>query len=356
MSSAKRAHPIVAILVCFATAGAIVLLLQHTATGDSIRYSVDQTGRLRAFDVRYRDLVTDHHELVRTWKIMYTASNGVRRQAYVLLPKWYSPSRDPRLPLVISPHGRGVEASVNARFWGGLPAYGPFIVVCPEGQGRILRSYSWGWKGQIDDLARMPGLVSKNLPWVKIDSTHVYAVGSSMGGQETLLLVAEHPRLLAGAAALDSATDMIARYDAFAQLPDGQHLQQLAREEIGGTPLSAPAAYAARSPVAWADQIAASGVPLQIWWSTRDRIVNDQWNESGRLFLLLKGLGPRAPVTEYVGQWAHSHEYHAGTQLARAMVALGLIRLRDGVPAPGEVDRTVLAVHRASEWTDRREW
>ena len=57
-----------------------------------------------------------------------------------------------------------------------------------------------------------------------------------MGGQETLLLSALHPHLLAGAAAFDPATDMRRRYYDFASLPDGRMLQQLAREEIGGTP------------------------------------------------------------------------------------------------------------------------
>ena len=38
-----------------------------------------------------------------------------------------------------------------------------------------------------------------------------------MGGQETLLLVARHPHLLAGAAAFDPATDMARRYRDFAR-------------------------------------------------------------------------------------------------------------------------------------------
>ena len=45
---------------------------------------------------------------------------------------------------------------------------------------------------------------------VDVDPHRIYAFGGSMGGQETLLLVALHPRLLAGAAAFDPATDMVA--------------------------------------------------------------------------------------------------------------------------------------------------
>jgi hypothetical protein len=61
----------------------------------------------------------------------------------------------------------------------------------------------------------------------------------------------------------------------------------------------------------------------------------------GRLYQLLKLLGPRAPVTEYVGHWAHSHEFHAGTRLALALVELHLIRLRGAIPPPDHIDRTV---------------
>jgi hypothetical protein len=301
----------------------------------------DPYARLQAFDVYYRDLVADHSDLVRRVAIDYRAWNGETRTAFVVVPRWYGPRDDPPLPLVISPHGRGITALDNLHFWGGLPAFGPFAVVSPEGQGRMLTHYSWGWRGQIDDLARMPAVVARRLPWLRIDRQRIYAAGSSMGGQETLLLVAFHPHLLAGAAALDADTNMAARYYAFRQLRGGLRLQALAREEIGGTPASAPAAYAARSPEHWAWAIARSGVPLHIWWSVRDRIVRDQWAESGMLFRTIRRLHPVAPVTEYVGDWAHSKEFHASARLPLALVDLGLIRLAEHVPTPDRIETSV---------------
>src|SRR5581483_1555405 len=104
----------------------------------------------------------------------------------------------------------------------------------------------------------------------------IYAFGGSMGGQETLLLLARYPHLLAGAAAFDPATDMARRYRDFAALPNGKTLQRLAREEIGGTPAQVPQAYVVRSPDHYARTIAESGVPLQLFWSSRDRIIRDQ--------------------------------------------------------------------------------
>ena len=63
---------------------------------------------LARFHVRYRDLLADNHRLVRIWTIHYLAHNGGRRIAFVLLPRWYGPRHNPAIPLVISPHGRGV--------------------------------------------------------------------------------------------------------------------------------------------------------------------------------------------------------------------------------------------------------
>lgn len=297
---------------------------------------IDERGNLGTFRRSYSDLLGEGPSLVRRLAVPYVASDGSRRTAFLVLPRWYGPTRHPVLPLVISPHGRGVPALANLHFWRSLPAYGPFALVSPEGQGRRLRLYSWGWKGQIDDLARMPDIVTAAVPWLRIDRRRVYAVGSSMGGQETLMLVARHPEQFAGAIALDSATDMAARYRAFPQLRNGKGLQALARTEIGGTPATAAAAYADRSPVAWAPAIARSGVPIQIWWSTRDRIVTNQNDESGRLVRLIKRLHPSATVTEVVGSWQHSHEFHDTALLPLALVRLHLIEL-SAEPPPGIV-------------------
>jgi poly(3-hydroxybutyrate) depolymerase len=243
----------------------------------------------------------------------------------VLLPRWYGPHRDPPVPLVISPHGRGVPARANARLWGNLPALGRFAVVNPEGQGRRLALYSWGDPGEISDLARMPRIVARALPWLHVERRHVYAVGGSMGGQETLLLVARYPRMFAGAAAFDAPTNMAARYEAFRFLPFGIDVQRLARAEVGGTPSRDPHAWAIRSPLDWARRIASSHVPLELWWSRRDRVVVDQARQSGALYRAIKRWNAAAPVVEHVGDWAHSAEFKATRRLPFALAQLGLM-------------------------------
>ncbi len=193
----------------------------------------------------------------------------------------------------------------NARLWGNLPAVGSFAVVSPDGQGRKLQRYSWGAMGQIEDLARMPTIVRRALPWLKIDMSRVYAFGGSMGGQETLLLAARHPELLAGAAAFDSVVDFTRQYHALSRLrcsaacvrawdgQVGQVLQRYVREEVGGSPGTARYAFRLRSPITYARRLATSCVPLELWWSNSDRVVVNQAAQSRRLYRAILARQPR---------------------------------------------------------------
>ena len=274
---------------------------------------------------------------VRTWTIHYKAHNGDDRLAYVVLPAWYGPNANPPLPVVISPHGRNANGLSNTRYFGNLPAKGRFAVISPDGMGRRLGLKSYAFKGQIDDLARMPEVAENALPWLRVDPERVYALGSSMGGQETLMLVARHPDLLAGAAAMDSVTDLSRRYDQLPGVPCdakclkrwgkpyGLVLQAAMREEVGGTPSSSPTRYAARSASDFARTIATSGVPLQIWWSSKDLIVFDQKHQSWALFRELKRLNSCAPVSAYAGRWPHSKEMKASELLPIALADFGLM-------------------------------
>ena len=274
---------------------------------------------------------------VKTLTIHYTAHKGVDRLAYVVLPAWYGPGKHPQLPLVISPHGRGATGRSNARFWGNLPAIGRFVVINPDGMGRQLKNFSYGYSGQIDDLAKMRDVAVRALPWLRIDRSRIYALGSSMGGQETALLVARHPRLLAGAAAMDSVTDLTRRYRQLPSVPcdrrclarwgkpRGVNLQSVMRREVGGRPDQSPSAYASRSALNQARSIAFSGVPLQIWWSSADRIVSDQRHQSGALFREVRKLNRCAPVTAYAGRWQHSTEMRATSLLPIALAGFGLL-------------------------------
>ena len=328
ITSAKR---LIAGLVSLVAAALTV------AAADPVGAQVPAPRAPEAAAMRPWDPELDRPTRTRIWPIRYRAHTGRTRSAYVLLPRWYGPARHPSIPLVISPHGRGTSGLANLRLWGDLPGIGGFAVVNPDGEGNHLGEYSWGAPGQIRDLARMPAVVRRALPWLRIDRRRVYAVGGSMGGQETLLLLARHPRLLAGAAAFDSLVDFGHQYRQFSRLPCnsrcrsmlgeslGSRLQRLARTEVGGDPRDVPSAFAARSPLTFARAIASSCVPLQLWWSRRDRIVVDPARQSGRLLAEIRRRNRSALVEGIEGTWAHSAEMRASTRLPYALARFGLM-------------------------------
>ena len=150
----------------------------------------------------------------KPWTVNYLAWDHVTaRQAIVVLPRAWGPKHHPHpLPLVISPHGRNNFALNNARgYWQNLPAAGPFALVCPDGLARAHSAqtthvdlppnpslFTYGNVGHVHDLARMPQIVEATLPWLELRRDRIYVLGSSMGGQETLLLAARYSKALAG--------------------------------------------------------------------------------------------------------------------------------------------------------------
>jgi hypothetical protein len=82
-----------------------------------------------------------------------------------------------------------------------------------------------------------------------------------------------------------------------------------------------------RNPLFYAREIAFSNVPLEIWWSTKDKIVVDGAKQSGLLYRAIKRLNPRAPVTEVVGTWRHTAEMRTIRRLPLALARIGLLRL-----------------------------
>jgi dipeptidyl aminopeptidase/acylaminoacyl peptidase len=263
---------------------------------------------------------------VETYRFSYRAHDGARRYALLLLPGWYGPRRHPSIPLVICPHGRNTRPEAAAKRWFDLPTRGGFAVVLPEGQGRTLTLDSWGYPGQIADLARMPRLAAHAVPFFHY--RHVYAVGASMGAQETLLLLAKYPRLLAGAIAFDPALNMANRYFEFSDIRFGRQDRANARREIGGTPAQVPDAYRVRSPATYVRRIARSGVPLELWWSTKDQVIVNQASQASHFFDAIVRLHPSAPVRRYVGSWPHTLEDSAFQLLPIALARIGLLPTR----------------------------
>jgi pimeloyl-ACP methyl ester carboxylesterase len=308
---------------------------------------------------------------VRPWPVRYLGWDGKTPcDATVVLPRAWGPRYQPRpLPLVISPHGRNNLGFANAaRYWKELPADGQFALVCPDGLGRAHDAAS----DPVDDLARMPSIVRETLPWLDLDLTRVYALGSSMGGQETLLLAARYPQSLrggtgrlAGAAAFDSPCDLVAQCGYLTRRPlppDGNPQAGVAArmiEEIGARPAdrtgwresarfydfraqrqSTIGALLAelpqdetrwdeRSPLRHAAQLASLPFPLRLYWSSRDTVVGNQATaQTGRLFEAILLASPKANVVQVKGTWPHSEEFEQGSPFDRigdALRSFGLI-------------------------------
>lgn len=314
---------------------------------------------------------------VTPWTVKYLAWDGVTaRQAIVVLPLAWGPKHHPHpLPLVISPHGRNNHALNNARgYWQNLPAAGPFALVCPDGLARAHSAktdpedappnpslFTYGNVGHVHDLARMPQIVEATLPWLELELTKIYVLGSSMGGQETLLLAARYPKALAGghgrlagAAAFDAPCDLAVqcgyltnhRSDVAADMIEevGTHPASVAgwnldaryfnrkarRQETIGSLLArlpkSQAAWNERSALRFARTLASLPFPLRLYWSTEDIVVgNQERDQTGKLYAAIEKIAPRANVTPIRGQWAHSHEFFPGKQLGAALAAFGLI-------------------------------
>jgi pimeloyl-ACP methyl ester carboxylesterase len=324
---------------------------------------------------------------VRPWLVHYLAWDGATaRQAWIVLPSGWGPDKRPPLsPLVISPHGRNNLGWTNAvRYWQELPADGPFILICPDGLGRAHDKasdpfnqppshpglFTYAYPKEIDDLARMPHIVQETLPWLRVDMKRIYVLGSSMGGQETLMLAARYPRALAGgtgrlagAAAFDSPCDMprqcayltnrsadstgnpaavaalmldeigskpssTARFDKTARFFNSKTRAQMTIGELLAQLPRNQALWNERSALSHVDTLASLRFPLRLYWSTKDVIVGNQVaDQSGKLYRAIRKANPSAKVAAVEGTWAHSAEFVPNGKLGQALGALGVIEV-----------------------------
>src|SRR3954451_23270688 len=313
----------------------------------------------------------------KAWTVRYLAWDHVTaRQAIIVLPRAWGPKHHPHpLPLVISPHGRNNHALNNERgSWQNLPAAGPFALVCPDGLARAHSAatdpvdappnpslFTYGNVGHVHDLARLPQIVEATLPWLELQRDRVYVLGSSMGGQETLLLAARYPKALAGghgklagAAAFDAVCDLAVQCGYLTHHRPGVSANMI--EEVGTRPastrgwnLGAPyfnrkerrqktigslldelpkgqEYWNARTALSFAGKLASLPFPLRLYWSTEDIVVgNQERDQTGKLFASIERVAPNAKVTPIRGQWAHSHEFFPRRQLGAALAAFDLV-------------------------------
>ena len=277
---------------------------------------------------------------VRTVKIHYRAHNGERRAAFVVLPAWYGPRKHPRIPLVISPHGRGVSGARERA------ALGPAArraagsrSSAPTAQGRKLHALLVGLRRARSTTSRAcREIVRRTLPWLRIDRSRIYAVRRQHGrpGDAAPARAGTRGCSPAPRPSTRSPTSRC-QYRRFPRIPAARR----AGERWAGPSAAAAVARAARRSAARRGSARArtrcaarsrtrarspaSCVPLQLWWSVKDRIVLGPERQSARLFRRIRRLNPDAPVQAFVGYWAHSAEMRARTRLPVALGIFGLL-------------------------------
>ncbi len=268
-------------------------------------------------------------------QVRFTGPGHGRDRVVVGLPAWYGPRDHPPLPLVISPHSRGLTPWQEARRWGDLPGRFRIVVVNTGLHGRVIPRRSWAWPPDIAEMADLPRLLPRFLPYLRIDPKRVYAAGDSMGGQETLMLVARRPDLFAAAVAADPVTNFARRWYQFPISGESWGEQAAATREVGGTPRRARWLYVRRSPLFFARTFAFSGVPLQLWWNPKDTVVIAEGSaQTGDFYRAVKRLNPRAPVVARLDHTMHGWSFKYDHQLPE-MVRFLLAHRRHRPPAGG---------------------
>jgi pimeloyl-ACP methyl ester carboxylesterase len=298
----------------------------------------------------------------RWLRIHFSGPGGRRDSALVGLPAWYGPRDDPLLPLVVSPHSRGLTERQEARHWGDLPDRFRLIVVVPGLHGRVIPRRSWAWPPDIAEMTELPGIVHSRIPYLRFDPNRVYAAGDSMGGQETLMLVARRPDLFAAAVAADPVTNFLRRWYEFPSSAESWGEQAAATREVGATPRQARWLYVRRSPLFFARTFAFSGVPIQLWWNPSDTVVIREGSaQSGVFYRAVKRLNPRAPVFVRIDHAMHGWAFMYDHGLPE-MVRFLLAHRRHGPPPGGfdyaswEPDATIWDWHIRSLGAGRGLW
>ena len=209
--------------------------------------------------------------------------------------------------------------------------------------GRRLKNFSYGAPGQIDDLARMPDFAHARAAL----AAHRPARGSTRSAaawaaRRRCCSSPGIPGLLAGAAALDSVTDLARRYDQMPQLPCAERCLERWGKPYGVVLQStlAPrgrrrrrrrrrprtpreAASARRASIACSRRAA----PDLVEHRGPDRV-----GSGAPVAGALRRAAPARPRAHrsraYVGSWAHSKEMRAGALLPIALSGFGLLPAR----------------------------
>jgi len=82
-----------------------------------------------------------------------------------------------------------------------------------------------------------------------------------------------------------------------------------------------------RTPMEHITELSSLRFPLKLYYSTKDIVVgNQERDQGGKLFRMIKERNHKADVTRVVGTWAHSMEFLPALQLGKCLKEFGLIK------------------------------
>lgn len=201
-------------------------------------------------------------------------------------------------PLVISIHGMygtGLGAlnllasEADERGW---------LLAAPDMHGRFYSNTGWyalAWLGAQHDIIDTIDYMRSNY---KVDTSRIYLVGGSMGGQTTSVTAAKYPDVFAAAVPWKPITDLTDWHGELLALGDPYSDAEKVRRETAGnftgtTPEQAPFEYQRRSAIEMPQNVRL--IPLKMWHDVDDLYV--PIHHSRDLKLAITGWNPVTPVT-----------------------------------------------------------
>lgn len=203
---------------------------------------------------------------------------------------YFIPSPAPsNKPLIVALHGSGATGLDLCNFLAMEADARDWFIVAPDTVGRIALNhglpsgrYNYGWIGAQRDVIDSINHMRANY---SIDASHIYAIGNSMGGQMTTLMLAKYPDVFAAAATWSAVTDLTIWHGQLIVHPklDGSTcttmphplgpycLDEYVQDEVGGTPAALPFDYQRRSPLQMAANLRL--IPLKMWHHQLDTLV-----------------------------------------------------------------------------------
>jgi pimeloyl-ACP methyl ester carboxylesterase len=197
------------------------------------------------------------------------------------------------VPLLIGIHGMGGSGQGTRDFLASEANNRGWLLAAPEMHGSYyvnIGSYALAWPGAQHDII---DTIEHMMSGYKVDPSHIYITGGSMGGQTTAVMAAKYPDVFAAVVPWKPVTDLTAWYYELGAPGDPYIIRPRIGNETGGTPVNKPFEYERRSPIVMPQN--SRLVPFKMWHDVDDQLV--PIHHSRDLRSAIDSWNPMIPVT-----------------------------------------------------------